>query len=133
MALLGDDDPTERADWKAWVAERAHLPLLVEATKRMPPGRLYRDTETNLRGFPIAYSEDGTVRVAFTGEYNLITFERQVFGIDPGRFVECDLPLDDEPLGVVLTTHEEIEGFIAKAIPEGCSDPRCSCSKLPSS
>jgi hypothetical protein len=59
-----------------------------------------------------SYRENGTVTVDITGRYNLITFDRQVFGVDADDLVECDFPGSDEPIGTMLTEREEIEAFI---------------------
>ena len=59
-------------------------------------------------------SEDGTLTVNITGEYNFVTFDRQVFGIKPEDLEECDLPGKGEPVGTVLTGTKEIDDFIDK-------------------
>ena len=46
-----------------------------------------------------SYSENGTVTVNVTGDYNVVVFERQVFGISPDDLEECDLPAPGEFLG----------------------------------
>ena len=45
--------------------------------------------------------------VNITGDFNLITFSRQVFGIDPADLEECALPTDDEVVGEFLTPAEQ--------------------------
>lgn len=96
--------------WNAWVSTR---PAAVQdLCKRLPPDRLYLLKTSNRRVTLYSYSEDGTVTVNVTGEYNMVTFSRQVFGINPDDLEECDLPADDEPLGEMLTERVDIEEFI---------------------
>lgn len=59
-----------------------------------------------------SYSEDGTMTVDVTGQYNKLTFDRRVFGIQPEDMEECDLPGDQEELGTVLTDRKDIDAFI---------------------
>jgi hypothetical protein len=87
--------------WKEWVATR---PESVQSlSQQLPPDRLYRLKSSGHRGTIHSYSEDGTVTIEVTGAYNLVIFERCVFGIKPEDLEECDLPTPDEPLGVLLT------------------------------
>jgi hypothetical protein len=67
---------------------------------------------TGQRVFPVSYSEDGTVRVIVSGKYNLVSFEREVFGVEIDDLEECDLPGPDEPLGAILTA-DEVERALA--------------------
>ena len=46
------------------------------------------------------------------GTFNLVTFERRVFGIAPNDLGPCDLPEEGEPVGALLTEEEEIESYI---------------------
>jgi hypothetical protein len=52
------------------------------------------------------------VRVNVSGNYNFVTFERQVFGVDANDLEECDLPGPNELTGALLTEDDEIEAFI---------------------
>jgi len=58
--------------------------------------------------YPHSYNEDGTLSVIVSGEYNLIIFERKVFGISPNDLTECDLPSEDDVLGTILTDKQAI-------------------------
>lgn len=44
---------------------------------------------------------DGKIRcrVGVSGDFNVLAFERDVFGIDVEDLVECDLPAPGEPVG----------------------------------
>ncbi len=59
----------------------------------------------------MSYSENGTVTVAVSGEFNAVTFERQVFGVNPDDLDECDLPAKDEVTGVRTTDPEDVGAF----------------------
>lgn len=54
-----------------------------------------------------SYSEDGTVTVNVTGEYNLTMFDTQVFGINPDDLEPCELP--DGPTGTLMTPEQADE------------------------
>lgn len=45
--------------------------------------------------------EKVTCRVGVSGEFNLITYERDVFGINPDDLEECDLPGPGEQVGTL--------------------------------
>jgi hypothetical protein len=57
---------------------------------------------------------DGEVgfKVDVTGEYNLVAFERRVFGIKPEDLEECDLPGLHEPLGSANMSIEEAKAAL---------------------
>lgn len=108
--------PTEeqRAGYEEWCASRP--PHVAEVARRLPPWKLYRMKSTGHRVTLYAFDENGeegavTLRVNVTKEYNFVTFERQVFGIDPDDLEECDLPGEDELLGT-LYEGEEADRFI---------------------
>ena len=99
-------DPTT---WEEWVSSR---PPVVEALcRRYPPDRLYSMKPHGLRVTLVSYSESGTVTVDVSAQWNFVTFERQVFGVDPADLEECDLPADDELTGAVLTTEGEVRSY----------------------
>ena len=117
MAILFELDEQE---WRRWVDSR---PLAVRAiAERLRPNRLYRMKNTGQRVTMYSISENGTVTVDVTGQFNLIDFERQVFGVDPNNLEECDLPASDEPVGVTCTGEEAnllIDEQIARLHREG--------------
>ena len=90
------------AAWRTYVAD---LPPAVRAiAERYDPWTLYRLKDTGQRVFLLSFFDPDangkvTCRVAVTGEFNLVTHERAVFGIDPADLEECDLPRADEVLG----------------------------------
>lgn len=96
--------------WESWVSSRP--PIIQEMCRKWPPDRLYQ-MDTMHRCTIYSYSEDGMVTVRITGQYNLIPFDRQVFGIDPASLHECDLPRD-EVLGAM-------DGSTGSFLPTGFS------------
>lgn len=100
-AQIEEMTPEKMADWQTWLAERpAHIRALAE---RLPPWNLYLLKSSGHRVEITAYSEgpNGSVslKVAVTGAYNFVAFEREVFGIDPNDLEPCDLPPPDEIIG----------------------------------
>ena len=88
---------TDQAGYAAWVAERP--PVIRDMIASHPPDRLYRMQSTGHRVTLHSYSEDRTVTVDITGEYNRVVFSRRVFGIPVDDLIECDPPPADEPIG----------------------------------
>jgi len=100
-------------DWDAWREWVATRPLSVQALcDRLPPDRLYSLKSSNHKVTIYSYSEDGTVTVNVSGDFNAVIFERQVFGIKPEDLEECDLPPADAILGAVLTDEASIEAVL---------------------
>lgn len=98
--------PTEAQQraWRDWVAERPES--IRKVAERFDPWTLYRLGSTGQRVYVLSFSEPGedgkvTCRVGVSGEFNLVTFERDVFGIDPDDLEECDLPGPNEQLGTL--------------------------------
>ncbi len=100
----------DKKAWEDWVSTR---PLIIqELCNKFPPNKLYRLKKSGHRVTLYSYSEDGTMTVIVSGEYNAVMFDRQVFGIKPEDLEECDLPCKDEILGAVLTKDEDVRAFI---------------------
>ena len=77
-------------EWSKWVETRP--PVIQAMCKKFPPDRLYRLKPVNQRVTLYSYSEDGTVTVHISAEYNeYLVFDRHVFGIDPEKLEECEL------------------------------------------
>lgn len=71
--------PTELEEWLEG------RPDTIKATvAKVTPGRLYRFNEHKHVGFPVAYAENGTIRMCMLLKHNrdVIAFEREVFGVD---------------------------------------------------
>lgn len=111
MALTYEPTPEQKTEWDQWVAERPGNVRRV--AERFNPWTLYRHKDTDQRVTLYSFGEqsDGgvTLTVDITGEFNLISFNRQVFGIDPDDLEECDLPVPDELLGEYLNEDEQFQ------------------------
>lgn len=132
MAKIADLDETA---WQEWVNSRP--PIVKAMCERLPPDRLYRMKSTGQRVTVHSFSENRTVTVNITGQYNAIMFDRQVFGIDPDDLEECDLPPSDEPIGTLLTEEADLDAYIGAQIAvlhdagkqhNEAKCPRCSAS-----
>ena len=97
------------AAWEEWVSSRP--PVVQELCRRYPPDRLYSMKPHGQRVTLVSYSEKGTVTVDVSAQWNFVTFERQVFGVNPANLEECDLPADDELTGAVLTAEREVRSY----------------------
>ena len=106
---MADIRPITEADETAWTKWRAGRPKVIrDLAKRFRPWKLYRMTSTGHRVIPYSFSEDGTMTVVVSARYNLIRFERRVFGINPDDLVECDLPPEGELVGETLTPAQQL-------------------------
>lgn len=81
---------TNPSAWAEWVSTRP--PIVQDLCRRYPPDRLYWLSPPGQRVIIVGYSESGTLTVNVSRKFNVLCFERQVFGIDPGNLTECDLP-----------------------------------------
>lgn len=94
-------EPTKKQErgWRRWV-ER--LPATARAVaERFDPWTLYWLKPAEQRVTLYSVNDNGTLTVTVSGRFNLVLFERQVFGIDPDDLSECDLPAEEEAMGVV--------------------------------
>ena len=107
MAMINELD---QKAWGEWVATRPEV--VQKLCNDYPPDRLYKIKETGKRITLHSYSEDGTMTVNMTGEYNAVIFNSRVFGIKPEDIEECDLPATDEPTGTMLTKEGDVNEFI---------------------
>lgn len=111
------DEPTAEnmTAWNEWVATRPEP--VKSLCERFDPWTLYRLASSGHRVRIHSYSEDGTMTVVVSGDFNFVAFERNVFGIKPDDLTECDLPAEGEVLGVGMTeseTHAYINAERAK-------------------
>ena len=112
MAEYHKFNEEQQKEWNDWVATRPQV--IKDLIKKVSPTTLYRLKSTGQRVFVISYAENGTVSVAYSGKYNLVDFEQQIFGILPEELEECELPLPDEKVGVICDTPEKVEAEIAR-------------------
>ena len=95
MAHIFELDSEQLKGWEAWIATRP--PVIQEMARRWPPNVLYRLDQHRVS--VISYNEAGTVTVEVSGKYNRVLFGRNVFGVDPQKLIECELPPKDEDVG----------------------------------
>lgn len=101
MARYFEPSVEQQGAWAEWVASR---PLVVrDIAERFDPWSLYRMSPRGERVTLHSISENGTVCVTVSGEFNQVLFERNVFGVDPNDLEPCELPPPDEPVGTILT------------------------------
>lgn len=115
MAIIHHWTKEQKEEWDEWVKTRP--PIVQEMCKKFPPNRLYKLKTSNHRVTLYSFSEDRTITVIVSGEYNAVVFDRKVFGIKPEDLEECDLPDKNEVLGTMLTEDKDVEKFIDVARP----------------
>ena len=100
MARWTEPTPEQEENWREWVSSRPDS--VRKNAERLPPWELFLMKSTGQRVTVYSYSEDGTVTVNVTGEFNAVMFDRQVFGIDPNDLEPCELPPGDDFLGTLI-------------------------------
>lgn len=104
MARIVEPTSEQEAGYRDWVASRP--PHVRTVAERFDPWSLYR-LKSGHRVTVLSFGEakDGcvTLTVNVSGEFNLLAFERQVFGVPPDDLEPCDLPDAAEPIGAVLS------------------------------
>ncbi len=113
MARFYDPTPEEVTAWNEWVAERP--PAIRDVAQRFDPWSLYRLKSSGHRVtvYSVDASDPVTVTVDVTGDFNAVTFERRVFGINPDDLEPCELPSPDEPVGAVMSREDVSENLDA--------------------
>jgi hypothetical protein len=107
MARVYEPTAENEAEWQAWVASTPEP--IRRVAQRFYPWELYRLKSTGQRVTLASFYEiDGeiTLRVNITGDYNLVLFDRTVFGIKPSDLEPCELPSEQEMLGAALSQEE---------------------------
>lgn len=108
-------EPTEEqlTAWQAFLDSRPEA--VRKVAEKLPPWGLFLLKSSNHRVTIYSYGEqdDGkvTVTVNVLGAYNLVDFERQVFGIEPENLESCDLPEPHEPVGTRMTQDEATDNL----------------------
>jgi hypothetical protein len=113
MARYKKPTPEQEQAWINWLADQP--PYVGAVGKRLDPWSLFwlRDQRVTICGFNSdPKTEKVTVQVNVTGQFNLVMFDKTVFGVDPNDLTPADLPAPDEPLGAVLKGEKEIEEYI---------------------
>lgn len=113
MAPTKNPTAEQVAGWKAWVASLPENVRIV--ADRFEPWSLYRMKSTGQRVTICSFQEDQhgavTLTVNVTADYNLIVFERRVFGVHPDDLETCAWPSDDEPRGALISA-DEVPGAV---------------------
>lgn len=108
MARYFEPTPEQEQGWHAWVASRP--PAVRAVAERFQPWELYRVKSSGHRVYVASFDEqdDGkvTLKVAVTGQFNAVAFERLVFGIEPDDLEPCELPAPEEVTGAAMTQDE---------------------------
>ena len=112
MAIVIEWDDKDKAEWEEWVSSRPES--IHSMCREFPPNKLYKLKSTGHRVTISSYSEDGTCTVVVSGRFNMVSMERQVFGIKPEDLVECGLPGRNDALGVLYKEEGEITEHIAR-------------------
>lgn len=117
-------EPTKRqmAAWRKWVALRP--PAIRAVAENFQPWGLYRMADTGSRVTIRSFDESDpvTVTVNVLGEFNLVAFERFVFGVNPEDLTPCDLPTPGDPVGVMMSEEEADEFIDSVRLENGLSD-----------
>jgi hypothetical protein len=113
----GEPTAEQEAGWAAWVASRP--PVVRAVAERFFPWKLYRLKSSGHRVTIHSFDEpEGetpvTLKVIVSGEFNLVAFERTVFGIAPDDLEECDLPDPDEPVGSADIPPEALRDLVQR-------------------
>lgn len=103
MARIYNPTREDEEAWATWVSERP--PSVRKVAERFDMWSLYRMKSTGHRVMVYSFSEGDpvTLTVDVLGDFNLVAFERRVFGIDPDDLEPCDAPQPGEPVGSVMT------------------------------
>jgi hypothetical protein len=110
-------EPTDeqRRLWQEWLNDRP--PHVKAVAEKFDPWTLYKMTSTGQRVFVVAFDEQDddkvTVTVGVSGQFNFVTHERNVFGIDPNDLTECDLPSEQELTGNMDLPDEVLRVMLA--------------------
>jgi hypothetical protein len=111
MARIIEPTPEQETEWKAWVASLPDCVRII--AERFDPWSLYQMKSTGHRCTLLSISENYTVTVAITGDFNAIMFDRQVFGISPDDLAPCDLPGENEAVGTLVSSEQVGENIDA--------------------
>lgn len=105
------------SEYEAFVESRP--PHVREVMRRFDPWTLYRYGRQRVIFLGLDEEDDGgiTARIHVSAQYNLVLFERNVFGVPWQELEECDLPDPHEITGAIAETDEEINTLL-KAIPK---------------
>lgn len=115
MADYKEVTPEMEAQYQNYLGTDDWEPECREVAAKIRPWKLYWLPDPGQRVCIHSVDFNGpnspvTVTVAVLGKYNLVAIETLVFGIDPAKLTECDLPPPGDPVGVI---HDTPEGRLA--------------------
>lgn len=106
MKIIKDFDMNS---FEEWLKTR---PLIIqEMAKKYPPNKFYKIRGKGHICTLYSYSEDKTVSVDITGDFNKLTIERRVFDVNIDDLVETEFD-ETQPTGVLFTKEDDIEDHI---------------------
>ena len=120
MAKFYEFSADQQRDWDEWLASRPEK--IRQLALKFPPNRLFLLKSTNQKVSPVSYNESGTITVLVSGDFNLVSFERRVFGIAPDDLEECDIPGSKETVGVLFTKDEDVKMLINELRKTKCGE-----------
>lgn len=102
-------EPTQEqlTGWNEWLASRPEV--IQKLAARFDPWSLYKMKSTGHLVSLYSFDENNTVTVNVTGEFNILTHSRRVFGIDPDDLEPAEIPKER---GMTLIPDEEVENHI---------------------
>jgi hypothetical protein len=116
MANWTEPTDKEKLDWKEWVANRPECIRSMIEKFEFTPWKLYKLQPHGHRVTLVSFEEHKdsppTLKVAITAQFNLIVFERGVFGVKPEDLEECDLPSPNEPVGCAIKDPKEALEYV---------------------
>jgi hypothetical protein len=108
MARLMEPTEEQLTGYQAWVASRP--PNVRAVAERFEPWSLYLHKPTGQRVTVVSFGEQEDGRVTLTmsvsADFNLVMFERQVFGVNPDDLEPCELPSETEATGAILSPEQ---------------------------
>ena len=115
MARYTTPTPEQEQLWRVWLAEQPTYVATIG--ERFDPWSLYLLKSSNHRVTVCGFNSNSethevTVQVNVTGEFNVVAFDRTVFGVDPDDLGPCALPKPGERLGAILTDPALIDEYI---------------------
>lgn len=114
MANVFEPTEEQRRAWRDFVESRPARVREAIESRGLVPWKLYRMKPTGQRVtlYSVDEPEDEaapcTLKVDVLGEFNVVAFERRVFGVAPGDLEECDLPAPSEPVGSANVSVDEV-------------------------
>lgn len=99
MARIFEPTEKQQKGWAKWAKKRP--PVIQALAERFKPWTLYQ-LDNGDRVTVRSFCEDGTVTVSVSGQFNVVLFDREVFGVSPDDLTECDLPEEGEVVGTLI-------------------------------